>query len=100
MTAALIVTYPATPGATFDRDYYTATHMPLVKAKWGPLGLTDAVALFPDDVDPAAVAVAVLTFTDGATRDAAMSAPVAAEVFGDVANFTTIAPAAQRLTSG
>jgi hypothetical protein len=56
------------------------------------------LALFPDDDAPAAVAVAVLTFTDGAVRDAAMSAPVAAEVFGDVPNFTTISPAAQRLT--
>jgi uncharacterized protein (TIGR02118 family) len=98
MAGILLVSYPATEGARFDRDYYTGTHMPLVKEKWGPLGLTDAVALFPDDDAPAAVAVAVLTFTDGAARDAAMSAPVAAEVFGDVPNFTTISPAAQRLT--
>lgn len=98
MAGILIVSYPSADGATFDRDYYTGTHMPLVKEKWGPLGLTDAVALFPDDSEPAAVAVAVLTFTDGAARDAAMSAPVAAEVFGDVPNFTTIAPVAQRMT--
>lgn len=98
MAGILLVSYPPAEGARFDRAYYTGTHMPLVKAKWGPLGLTDAVALFPDDEMPAAVAVAVLTFTDGAARDAAMSSTVAAEVFGDVANFTTIAPIAQRMS--
>lgn len=98
MAGILMVSYPAADGATFDRDYYLSTHMPLVKEKWGPLGLADAVALFPDDDAPSAVAVAVLTFTDGAARDAAMGAPVAAEVFGDVANFTSIAPVAQRLS--
>lgn len=98
MPGFLIVSYPPTDGATFDRNYYTATHMPLVRAKWGPAGLTDAVAMFPDDDAPAALAVAVLTFTDGAARDAAMAGPDAAEVFGDVPNFTTISPVAQRLT--
>ena len=98
MAGILLVSYPVTEGARFDRAYYTDTHMPLVKEKWGPLGLTDALALFPDDDAPAAVAVAVLTFTDGAARDAAISGSTAATVFGDVANFTTISPAAQRLT--
>lgn len=97
MAAYLIVSYPPSEGATFDRDYYTGTHMPLALEKWGPLGLTDAVAMFPEDDRPASLAVAVLTFTDSAARDAAMAAPVAAEVFGDVANFTTIAPVAQRM---
>lgn len=98
MAGILIVSYPPTEDAAFDRDYYTGTHMPLVKARWGPMGLQDAVALFPDDDTPAAVAVAVLTFTDGAARDAAIAGPAAAEVFGDVPNFTTITPVAQRMT--
>ena len=97
MAGFLIVSYPPTEGATFNREYYLATHMPLVKEKWGSAGLTDAVAMFPDDESPASLAVAVLTFTDGAARDAAISGPDAAEVFGDVANFTTISPVAQRL---
>jgi hypothetical protein len=30
----LFVTYPAADGATFDRDYYVATHLPLVEEQW------------------------------------------------------------------
>jgi len=98
MAGILIVSYPSTEGASFDRDYYTGTHLPLVRERWGPLGLQDVAVLFPDDETPASAAVAVLTFTDGAARDAAIAGSTAAEVFGDVANFTTIAPVAQRMT--
>lgn len=98
MFAALLVSYPATDGARFDRDYYTATHLPLVREKWGPHGLTDAMGLWPDDDAPAHVAVALLTFRDAAARDAALASAEAAAVFGDVGNFTDIQPAAQRLT--
>ena len=98
MAAALLVSYPATTGARFDRDYYIATHLPLVREKWDPHGLIEAMALFPDDDKPTHVAVALLTFRDGAARDAALGSDEAAGVFGDVPNFTTIAPVAQRLT--
>lgn len=98
MPAALLVSYPVTDGARFDRDYYAATHLPLVLEKWGPHGLTDATGLLPDDDAPAHVAVALLTFRDAAARDAALASAEAAALFGDVGNFTDIQPAAQRLT--
>lgn len=98
MPAALLVSYPATDGARFDRAYYTATHLPLVRETWAPHGLTDATGMWPDDDSPAHVAVALLTFRDAAARDAALASAEAATVFGDVANFTDIQPAAQRLT--
>lgn len=98
MPAALLVSYPASDGARFDRDYYTATHLPLVREKWGAHGLTEAIGLWPDDDAPAHVAIALLTFRDAAARDAALASAEAAAVFGDVANFTDIQPAAQRLT--
>lgn len=98
MPATLIVSYPVTDGAKFDWDYYTGTHMPLVREAFGPLGLTEAIALTPDDDAPVSVAVAVLTFRDAAARDAALGSPSAAGVFGDVPNFTDLTPVAQRMT--
>ena len=37
------VMYPV--GEAFDTDYYLKTHMPLVKDRWGPLGLKSAQAI-------------------------------------------------------
>ena len=39
------VMYPTAAEATFDHDYYMATHMPLVRRLWGPMGLQDAQVL-------------------------------------------------------
>lgn len=97
MSAALLVSYPASVGARFDHDYYVATHFPLVRANWDRHGLVDAVAMKAEDDDPANVAVALLTFRDGGARDAALGSAEAATVFGDVPNFTDIQPTAQRL---
>lgn len=93
--ASFVVTYPVTAGATFDADYYVATHMPLVRARWTPYGLESARALIADGTQPYA-AVAVLDFRDGAAIDAALASAEAEEVFGDVPNFTDIAPVAMR----
>lgn len=91
-----LVTYPLTDGAKFDVDYYVATHMPLVRDSWTRYGLTSATALIPEEATPAYAAVAVLDFADGAALDAALASPEAPAVFGDVANFTDIAPVAVR----
>lgn len=90
--AILLVTYPATVGARFDADYYVTTHIPLVREKWAALGLIDAVALLPDQDTPPFAAVAVLSFRDRSSIDAALASPEAGEVFGDLPNFTDIAP--------
>ena len=94
--AALIVTYPTRQGGRFDADYYIATHMPLVEEKWGQYGLVSARAFLPDGASPALAAVALLEFTDGAAIDAATGSPEAGDVFGDIANFTDLAPVAQK----
>ncbi|URW76337.1 EthD family reductase [Sphingomonas donggukensis] len=93
MSAALLVTYPATAGARFDHDYYRETHLPLVESALRPHGLTSAVALRPEAEAPH-LAVAILTFADAATRDAALGSPEAGPVFADIANFTDVAPVA------
>ena len=35
MTVKFSVLYPKTEGATFDRDYYVKTHVPLAVSTWG-----------------------------------------------------------------
>lgn len=97
MKGALLVSYPASAGARFDHDYYLSTHFPLVRENWDRHGLDDAVAMWGEDDDPANVAVALLTFRDAASRDAALASEEARTVFGDLANFTDIQPTAQRL---
>lgn len=91
-----VVTYPVQDGAKFDADYYVATHIPLVREKWSRHGLTTATALIPDQPEPPYAAVAVLEFADGAALDAALGSAEAGEVFGDVPNFTDIAPVGVR----
>ena len=39
MTIKIVVLYPNPEGATFDMDYYLATHMPLVSESWSQYGL-------------------------------------------------------------
>ena len=90
--AKLVVTYPATPGARFDVDYYLDTHIPLVRAKWAAHGLSDASALLPDQDDAPFAAIALLGFPDKASIEAALGSPEAEAVFGDLPNFTDIAP--------
>jgi uncharacterized protein (TIGR02118 family) len=94
--AQLFVTYAATAGSRFDRDYYVATHLPLVEREWGSLGLQTAQAYFPAKAGTAHVAVAVLTFADDAAIAAALASPAAQTVMGDVPNFTDIGPQIQR----
>jgi uncharacterized protein (TIGR02118 family) len=90
--ATLLVTYPLVAGARFDADYYVATHIPLVREKWTAHGLVEAMALLPDQDAPAFAAVALLAFRDRAAIDAALASAEAGDVFGDLPNFTDIAP--------
>ena len=95
----LSVLYPASAGAKFDQAYYDATHIPLVKEAFTPTGLTGVQVLkglSAPDGGPAPFAVIVnLTFRDAEALGASMGGPRAAEVMGDVANFTDIVPVAQ-----
>jgi uncharacterized protein (TIGR02118 family) len=90
----LVVTYPAAPGAHFDRDYYVKVHLPLCEKHFGPAGMTGGEALFPLAPDAAFQCVGILTFRDAAALGAAMGAPGAAEVMADIANFTNVEPTA------
>ena len=99
MPAAMMVSYPPSAGATFDRDYYVATHMPLARKQLGPIGMTDITGYFPEG-DGGPLAIAILTFTDAAARDAALSSEAAQQVFADIPNFTNVQPTPTPLAVG
>ncbi|MBL7234729.1 EthD family reductase [Komagataeibacter oboediens] len=86
------MTYPASSDAKFDRDYYTAHHIPLVNRIWGPLGLISATAFFPSPTDNGNLAICECVFTGESALKAALDSPDTPVVMDDVKNFTAIEP--------
>jgi uncharacterized protein (TIGR02118 family) len=84
------VMYPA--GEKFDTDYYLTTHMPLVKDRWGPLGLKSAQAIKgmgkPDGSTADYQMIALLTFGSMDDFKAAGKAH-GKEIFDDIPKFTS-----------
>ncbi|WPG98084.1 Hypothetical protein R9X50_00087000 [Acrodontium crateriforme] len=89
MAATVTVLYPA--GAKFNMDYYLSTHMPLVKEKWGPDGLTSYKVLKFNDNAPYSVQ-ATLEFESLEAFQKAAGGPHTAEILGDVPNFSDKEP--------
>jgi len=92
------ILYPYHPGVRFDMAYYCEKHMPMVKARLGEActGFTvDAglAGLGPGQPAPF-VAVGTLLCTSAEAFGAAL-APHAAEVMGDVPNYTDAQPQLQ-----
>ncbi|WP_375455791.1 EthD family reductase [uncultured Methylobacterium sp.] len=90
------VMYPA--GPRFDMDYYLGHHMPLVRARWSPMGLHEAKVvrgLRTPDGGPAPFQVmALLTFASADAFAAAASAH-GPEIFADIPTFTDAQAAVQ-----
>jgi len=84
----ITILYPRTDDSTFDMDYYTATHMPM---------LADAIGEACTGWGAAAVpagkyaAFGWTTVTDQASFDAAMGEH-GAKIMGDVPNYTNVQP--------
>lgn len=85
------VNYPQTEGATFDHDYYRATHIPLCLSSWP----TAKSASIDKGVNGPNVAAVHFTFDSMEAFQAALGSPATAAVMADVANYTTIAPVMQ-----
>lgn len=94
--ATLTVVYPLHEGAKFDRDYYTATHIPLCASTWTKHGYQSAEVLFPADDTQAYAAVTLLRFADQAAIDASMGDPATGAVVEDIAKFSNINPTLYR----
>ncbi|HEY7137322.1 MAG TPA: EthD family reductase [Acidimicrobiia bacterium] len=84
------VLYPATEGASFDHEYYVNKHVPLALKTWGL-----QTAEIDKGVNGPYVAAVHFTFESMEAMGAALGAPGTADVMGDVANYTTIAPVIQ-----
>ncbi len=93
------VIYPRREGATFDFDYYERVHLPLVAKGWAEAGLTGAKALRGtaggDGGEPAFLAIALISFDSMDSFQAAMAGPAAAQIVGDIVNFTNVQPVIQ-----
>lgn len=92
------VIYPNNPGGTFDMEYYLSKHMPMVGAKLGAAlkGMTvdNGLSGGQPGTEPAYRVLATLRFD---SVDAFQQAfiPHAAEIQGDMAKYTNIAPTVQ-----
>ena len=92
------VMYPNRPGVRFDHDYYREQHLPLIKRRMGAglkyytidRGLAGAA---PDS--PATYVGMCHLICDSAEQYEAAFGPHAAELTGDVGNFTDRTPIMQ-----
>ena len=94
----VMVMYPDAGSSKFDLDYYMASHIPLVRKLWSPLGLSDIQVLRgapgPDGAGPTYTAIALLTFTSMDAFGAAAGAH-GTEIFADIPHFTDATPVIQ-----
>ena len=92
------VLYPAGAGNTFNMDYYLTRHIPMVRAKLGAACKNAAVeqglAGGAPGSSPAFTTMGHLYF-DSVDAFQAAFAPHAAEIMGDIPNYTNIQPTIQ-----
>jgi uncharacterized protein (TIGR02118 family) len=99
----LTITYPKSPDATFDFDYFRQKYLPAVGQAFTPFGLGYASVLRGEEMlgggEPAYFATAILSFaTEQGARDAVASGGGKA-LAADIANFTSVTPVMQFNTS-
>jgi uncharacterized protein (TIGR02118 family) len=92
------VLYPNKSGAKFDMDYYLATHIPMVERLLAPalrkVTVEKGVAGPIPGTEAPYLVIAALYF-DSTEAFGAAFGPVAAQIQGDVVNYTTIEPLVQ-----
>jgi uncharacterized protein (TIGR02118 family) len=99
----LTITYPKSPDATFDFDYFRSKHLPELGKAFKPFGLGYASVLRGEESldgnDPAYFVTTILSFaTEQGARDAVAS-DAARALAADIANFTSVTPVMQFNTS-
>jgi uncharacterized protein (TIGR02118 family) len=92
------VMYPYTEGARFDHAYYRDRHMPMVKSRlgnaWAYYTVEKGLASGVPGAAPAFVAMCAF-ICDSVEGYQAASREHRAEIRGDIANYTDIAPVIQ-----
>jgi uncharacterized protein (TIGR02118 family) len=91
--------YPATPGATFDHDYYRDTHVPMVLERLKPFGcdrieIDRGIAGGAPGEGPVYSAIGHI-FVDSLDGFASGMKEHGSEIQGDVPNFSSIKPQVQ-----
>jgi uncharacterized protein (TIGR02118 family) len=92
------VFYPNGQDAKFDMDYYLKKHIPMAKQKIGAalkaVAVEQGVAGAQPGTPPTYLAIGHLTF-DSLDAFTAAFLPHAAEIQGDIANYTNVQPVIQ-----
>jgi len=92
------VFYPYSAGARFDHDYYRDTHMPLLQARMGEhckyYTIDKGLAGGTPGSPPVYVGMCHV-FCDSVEAFQAGFAPHAAEILGDIPNYTDLQPVLQ-----
>ena len=86
----LSVSYPKGEGATFDHDYYAASHVPLCNSTFSP-----SKTEIDKGIDGPNVAGVHFYFDSMEAMQTALANPKMGDVMADVANYTNIAPVMQ-----
>ena len=92
------VLYPNKPGAKFDMDYYLKSHIPMVQRVLAPAirnVTVDEGTMGPMPGTSATYSVICTLYFDSIEAFGAAFMPVAAQVQGDIANYTDIEPVIQ-----
>ncbi|KAL2693482.1 hypothetical protein Neosp_000042 [[Neocosmospora] mangrovei] len=92
MAFTITVLFPNEPDAKYDFDYYVSKHMPLIQERWGKYGVKSwSATQFTDGLDgsPSPYAFgSVVEWGDADQVKTAFAGPEAAEIMGDVPNFS------------
>jgi uncharacterized protein (TIGR02118 family) len=92
------VLYPNSPGAKFDMTYYCEKHMPLVQQKLAAACKRVAVEQGIGGATPGSPAAFIAMghlYCESPEAFQTAFAPHAAEIMGDIANYTDIEPTIQ-----
>lgn len=96
--ATLSLFYPDRPGGHFDEDYYLTQHVPLVRKRWGPMGLNDIQLLrgvgTPDGSSAPYRVVALVSFNSAEAINRALASH-SEEIFASIRRYTDIEPIMQ-----
>jgi uncharacterized protein (TIGR02118 family) len=95
----LTITYPKSPDASFDFEYFRTKHLPEVGKTFGPFGLGYAAVLRGeqslDGGEPAYFATTILSFSSEQGARDAVASDAAKALSADMANFTSVKPVMQ-----
>jgi uncharacterized protein (TIGR02118 family) len=89
--AQVIVAYPRKEGATFDKDYYLSTHMPMVEKHWRKHGLK-SYAVTELSADTPYTYMVAMDFESYEGFGAASQDPNTKELMEDVPKFSNEQP--------